>query len=68
MTGPLQSVARECRRIAVEAKARGLEHFAAIALHNLGMLLRQIGDLEGSIRRPRTGGTVLVRPPCKSVR
>ena len=50
MNESLHLVAQECRRIAVEAKVRGLEHFAAIALHNLGMLLRQIGDLEGSIR------------------
>jgi DNA-binding SARP family transcriptional activator len=50
MTGSLQAVARECRRIAVEAKARGLEHFAAIALHNHGMLMRQIGDLEASVQ------------------
>jgi ATP/maltotriose-dependent transcriptional regulator MalT/DNA-binding SARP family transcriptional activator len=50
MSGSLHTVAHECRRIAVEAKARGLEHFAAIALHNLGMLLRQIGDVDGSIK------------------
>jgi ATP/maltotriose-dependent transcriptional regulator MalT/DNA-binding SARP family transcriptional activator len=50
MSGSLHAVAHECRRIAVEAKARGLEHFAAIALHNHGMLLRQIGDLDGSIQ------------------
>jgi len=50
MTESLHLVVRECRRIAVEARARGLEHFAAIALHNLGMLLRQMGDLEGSVR------------------
>jgi DNA-binding SARP family transcriptional activator/tetratricopeptide (TPR) repeat protein len=50
MNESLHVVAQECRRIAVEAKFRGLEHFAAIALHNLGMLLRQIGDLDGSIR------------------
>ena len=50
MTGSLQSVAQECRRVAVEARARGLEHFGAIALHNLGMVLRQIGDIPGSIR------------------
>jgi ATP/maltotriose-dependent transcriptional regulator MalT/DNA-binding SARP family transcriptional activator len=50
MGGSLHTVARECRRIAVEARARGLEHFASIALHNLGMLLRQMGDLDGSIR------------------
>ncbi len=50
MSGSLHAVAYECRRIAVEARARGLEHFAAIALHNHGMLLRQIGDLGGSIQ------------------
>ena len=50
MAEPLGAVAHECRRVAVEATARGLEHYAAIALHNVGMLLRQIGDLEGSVR------------------
>jgi ATP/maltotriose-dependent transcriptional regulator MalT/DNA-binding SARP family transcriptional activator len=50
MSDPLEAVIHECRRIAVEAKARGLEHFASIALHNLGMLLRETGDLEGSIQ------------------
>jgi DNA-binding SARP family transcriptional activator/tetratricopeptide (TPR) repeat protein len=50
MNESLDVVVSECRRIAVEAKLRGLEHFAAIALHNLGMLLRQLGDLDGSIR------------------
>ncbi|MBA3689177.1 MAG: winged helix-turn-helix domain-containing protein [Chloroflexi bacterium] len=50
MNGPLHAVAHELRRIAVEAKSRGLEHFAAIALHNHGMLLRQIGDLDGSLK------------------
>lgn len=50
MNGSLHAVAHELRRIAVEAKSRGLEHFAAIALHNHGMLLRQIGDLDGSLK------------------
>ncbi|MEX1072773.1 MAG: hypothetical protein WED86_03650 [Chloroflexota bacterium] len=50
MSGSLQAVAQACRRVAVEAKARGLDHFAAIALHNLGMVLRQIGDTEESVR------------------
>jgi ATP/maltotriose-dependent transcriptional regulator MalT/DNA-binding SARP family transcriptional activator len=50
MSGSLQTVTHELRRIAIEAKALGLEHFAAIALHNHGMLLRQIGDVGGSIR------------------
>ncbi|TMB53854.1 MAG: hypothetical protein E6J47_08915, partial [Chloroflexi bacterium] len=50
MRGPLIDVAHACRRIAVEAKARGLEHFAAIAMHNVGMVLRQVGDLDESLR------------------
>jgi ATP/maltotriose-dependent transcriptional regulator MalT/DNA-binding SARP family transcriptional activator len=50
MRGSLLEVAQTLRRIAVEAKARGLEHFAAIALHNLGMVLRQVGDLDESAR------------------
>jgi LuxR family maltose regulon positive regulatory protein len=50
MRGPLADVAQTLRRIAVEAKTSGLEHFASIALHNLGMVLRQIGDLDESAR------------------
>ena len=50
MSGSLQAVAQACRRIAVEARARALDHFAAIALHNLGMVLRQIGDVDESVR------------------
>ena len=50
MSDSLQAVAQACRRIAVEAKARSLDHFAAIALHNLGMVLRQIGDVDESVR------------------
>jgi len=50
MDGSLLDVAMACRRIAVEANTRGLQHLEAIALHNLGMVLRQIGELEDSIR------------------
>ncbi len=50
MDGSLLDVALACRRIAVEANTRGLQHLEAIALHNLGMVLRQIGELEESIR------------------
>ena len=50
MDGSLMDVALACRRIAVEANARGLQHLEAIALHNLGMVLRKIGELEESVR------------------
>jgi tetratricopeptide (TPR) repeat protein len=50
MDGSLLDVALACRRIAVEANTRGLQHLEAIALHNLGMVLRQIGELDESIR------------------
>jgi len=49
MTGTLDEVVKACRRIAVEAAARGLEHLAAIALHNLGVALRHQGRLEESV-------------------
>jgi DNA-binding SARP family transcriptional activator/tetratricopeptide (TPR) repeat protein len=43
-------VIHEFRRIVVEAKARGWEHFAAIGLHNLGSAQRQVGDIADSVR------------------
>lgn len=39
----IESVAETCKRIAVEAAAHGLDHFAAIALHNLGETYRLMG-------------------------
>jgi DNA-binding SARP family transcriptional activator/tetratricopeptide (TPR) repeat protein len=47
---PFQEVIDEFRRIVVEAKSRGWEHFAAIGLHNLGVALRHVGRIEESIR------------------
>lgn len=43
------AVAQVCKRIALEARARGLDHVAAIGFHNLGTVQRYIGDLEESI-------------------
>jgi DNA-binding SARP family transcriptional activator len=42
---PLEAVVKECQRIAVEAASRGLDHFAAIAHHNAGGVLLQMGRL-----------------------
>ena len=36
-------------RLIAEAEHRGLEHYSAIGLHNLGVLLREIGDFQGSL-------------------
>jgi LuxR family maltose regulon positive regulatory protein len=50
LAGSLEAVAAECRRIADEAGARGLEHFAAIANHNAGGMLRRLGRLDSALR------------------
>jgi DNA-binding SARP family transcriptional activator len=47
-SGRLNEVVAACRRIAVESASRGLDHYAAIANHNLGMVLRQMGRLQES--------------------
>ncbi len=48
INGNLEDVAAACRRIAVETTARGLDHYAAIANHNMGMVLRFMGRLSES--------------------
>jgi ATP/maltotriose-dependent transcriptional regulator MalT/DNA-binding SARP family transcriptional activator len=40
---------QECRRIAIESDARGYEQYAAIAYHNLGVMLRFAGRLDESL-------------------
>ena len=47
---PFDEVIQEFRRIVVEAKSHGWEHFAAIGLHNLGAALRHVGRIDESIR------------------
>ena len=47
--GSLEDAGRECARIAAESSTRGLDHFAAIAYHNLGSVQRFIGMLEPSV-------------------
>jgi DNA-binding SARP family transcriptional activator/tetratricopeptide (TPR) repeat protein len=42
-------VVRECKRLAVESTERGYEQYAAIAHHNLGAVLRDVGSLEESL-------------------
>jgi LuxR family transcriptional regulator, maltose regulon positive regulatory protein len=44
----LEEAERECKRIAVEAAAAGFDQFAAIAHHNLGVMLRYAGRLDES--------------------
>lgn len=46
---PLELVVRECHRISVEASSRGLEHFAAIADHNAGEVLLQLGRIADGV-------------------
>ncbi|HEY7674570.1 MAG TPA: hypothetical protein VH867_05030, partial [Burkholderiales bacterium] len=50
MEGTLSDVVKSCQRIAVEARSRGWEHFAAIAFHNLGTALRHMGRTGEAIR------------------
>lgn len=49
LAGPLDAVVRECQRIAVEAAARGLEHFAAIGFHNAGEMQLRMGEIDKAI-------------------
>lgn len=49
LTEPLDSVLRECRRVDDEATRRGLDHFAAIAKHNAGAILRRMGRLREAV-------------------
>lgn len=50
MESSLETVATTLRRIAVEAKSRGWDHLEAIALHNLGMVQRHMGEIAESVR------------------
>jgi DNA-binding SARP family transcriptional activator/tetratricopeptide (TPR) repeat protein len=45
----LEAATLECRRLAEESTTRGYEQFAAIAHHNLGVMLRYAGQLEESL-------------------
>lgn len=50
LTEPLDHVLKECRRIGVEATSRGLDHFAAVANHNAGVVLNRMGRSEEAIQ------------------
>ena len=68
MEAPLSEVVIACQRIALEAKARGWEHFAAIAFHNMGTTLRHMGDRDEAIRNLRIAAQILGRLPGKPIR
>lgn len=53
MNDSLEDVGKACRRIIVESRARGFDHFAAIGLHNLGVAERYMGRTKDSIRSLR---------------
>jgi DNA-binding SARP family transcriptional activator len=44
-----ENAIHECKRVALESAERGYEQFAAIAHHNLGVLLRDTGRLDESL-------------------
>jgi len=48
-TETVEVVVAELRRLAVRSAALGLEHYEAIALHNLGATLRSLGRLQESL-------------------
>jgi DNA-binding SARP family transcriptional activator len=47
--GRIDDVVRELRRISAAATRRGSDHYAAIAQLNLGVLLREVGEIDASI-------------------
>jgi DNA-binding SARP family transcriptional activator len=48
-TQSVDAAAAELRRVAIRAASLGLEHYEAIALHNLGATLRSLGRLDESL-------------------
>jgi DNA-binding SARP family transcriptional activator/tetratricopeptide (TPR) repeat protein len=63
LSEPLEAVVRECQRIAVEAASRGLEHFAAIAHHNAGGVLMQMGRLSEAVSNLERAARFWSDPP-----
>ncbi|MGI8999885.1 MAG: tetratricopeptide repeat protein, partial [Candidatus Limnocylindria bacterium] len=49
LSSPVDIVVRECQRVAAEAMAMGLEHFAAIGFHNAGEMLLRMGRIQDAI-------------------
>ncbi|HEX2767479.1 MAG TPA: BTAD domain-containing putative transcriptional regulator [Candidatus Limnocylindria bacterium] len=63
LTGSLDAVAYECERIGREAAALGLEHYAAIAHHNAGAMLRRMGRLEEALAELKAAADFWAEPP-----
>jgi LuxR family transcriptional regulator, maltose regulon positive regulatory protein len=49
-SGSLEDVARICQRVAVEATALGLDHFAAIGYHNAGEVQLRMGQVKDALQ------------------
>ncbi|HVL38635.1 MAG TPA: BTAD domain-containing putative transcriptional regulator, partial [Fimbriimonadaceae bacterium] len=63
LTQPYEVVLRECQRIAVEAAARGLEHFAAVAHHNIGALAIRMGRVTEAVTNLELAARFWSDPP-----
>ena len=63
LTQPMQVVVRECQRIALEAASRNLEHFAAVAHHNVGGLLLRMGCINEAIANLEIAAKFWSGPP-----
>ena len=63
VTQPYDVVLRECQRIAVEATARGLEHFAAVAHHNIGALANRMGRTNEALKSLEIAAKFWSDPP-----
>jgi ATP/maltotriose-dependent transcriptional regulator MalT/DNA-binding SARP family transcriptional activator len=50
LSGPAAEVVQECLRVAEEANALGLEHYAAIGYHNAGQVQLRMGHVTDAIR------------------
>jgi LuxR family maltose regulon positive regulatory protein len=63
LTEPLGAVARECQRIAEEARRLGLDHFAAIAYHNTGGIQLRMGDFQEAVQNLEHAAQIWAEPP-----
>lgn len=59
----LQAVAAACESIAAESSARQWEHLEALALHNLGMVQRHIGEIDNSVQNLESAARFWETPP-----
>ena len=63
LTGSLEAVALECQRIGVEAASKGLEHFAAIAQHNVGGIYLRMARMPAALTYLEQAAKFWTDPP-----